>query len=227
MRRCVRMTTNGSGHGGSKQGGGSSASGSKGAPGPDAEPPKESDSSEKALFWAAVSGMTALTGRAGSDDDATTHGQSHKDSSSTSPRSSAHSEFGGEGNMDAAYLRGGGGGGYDFRTSMRELGGGSPLPSDPQCRGTNGADSFCNKLASVLVRALLPLTTWTTRVCLPVLAKRDHLTPTPPPIAGSGQTLGHPAHCFAGAAAGGRRRSPSNRWQRAHHRRLARPRAGH
>ena len=147
------MTSNGSGHGGSKHGGGSS-SGSKGAQGRDENLPKDSDSSEKALFWAAVSGMTALTGRAGSDDDTTTRGQSYKDSSSASPRSPAHSsEFGGEGEMTESAYRRGGGGGYDIdraRANIRELGNASPLPSVPQAGGTSGADSFCCKLASVL-----------------------------------------------------------------------------
>lgn len=109
MRRCVRMTSNGSSGGG--HGGGSSSKLAAPSPGHGSSDgavrlddagrelvhKKAGGDSEQALFWAAVSGCLALNGgpeKAGyeGDDDATTRGTSFKDSCSGSPRSPEHSE---------------------------------------------------------------------------------------------------------------------------------------
>ena len=152
MRRCVRMTSSGSGGGCSSTTAGSSTSSSRG-PGSDrgdAEPSPvvRKPDPEQALFWAAVSGCMALTGQAngGSDDDsAATHGhpgRGSRDSNSSSPpspdRSVADSELYGSH--------------YSLPSASPWWGG--SLRGD----GLTNAESFCGKLASVLVRSPLAFT---------------------------------------------------------------------
>ena len=165
MRRCVRMTSNGSSGSGHSSGGGSSGGMARSLRMVDVEeggreresaaaPARES---EQALFWAAISGCLALHGdkREGdvrSDDDITTRGTSFRDSSSASPRSPAHS-VDSESTCWPTGLRRPlpPDAPIDLLTRLRAYreGGlpGSPSPAAPP---TTGADSFCIKLAHVL-----------------------------------------------------------------------------
>ena len=177
MRRCVRMTSNGSSSTSLVScGGGSSTSTVGAAEQQDARPKSDS---EQALFWAAVSGMVGLTGQGGggegsTDDEGTTvptsslHA-SFDDSSGASP--STFSPRTGSPVQSEEDMRGSAAGwepklvGDDCRVPYyrRGLEQASPrsAPHFPRPYGCSmaggtaaaatGADSFCNRLANVLV----------------------------------------------------------------------------
>lgn len=170
------MNSNGGSHGGGGggagggQAGASSSStvsdgvrgGGRGGDGDEGEAHKiPKPDSDQALFWAAVSGMTALNGKPGGPiDDDTTRGQSFKGSSSASPRSPAHSVES-EMMIESAYRRGGGGGidavpRYDLDRARAIIGEQLDSPIQAGSTPSNGADSFCCKLASVLVSRPVP-----------------------------------------------------------------------
>jgi hypothetical protein len=130
-----------SSNGGSSRGGhpgGNSGGSSRDEP--DSRRASDKSDSEQALFWAAVSGIMAVNGQGGSDHEdsssATLPPGSHRDSSPSSPRSDGHSED------------------YELPPGQRREMGEHRRPS-MQLPGGNftGSNSFCFKLASILVRA--------------------------------------------------------------------------
>ena len=122
---------------------------------------------EQALFWAAVSGCMALNGQqtGGSDDDASTinppHGSVYgRDSGSSSPRSPAHSWH-----SDGEYIAGSK---REREYAMNDSS--RPRPSWTGAGGLpsgafTGKDSFCCKLAALLVRSHIHTFTHSQMAC--------------------------------------------------------------
>jgi hypothetical protein len=145
MRRCVRMNSNGStGSDRTQQNLSSSSSVTEGESDRRVAQKLVTQKSEQALFWAAVSGCLALTGQGASDDDATaTSMHSIRDSGSASPRSPTHSVDSDERHYE--------------RYSVANLMEAARIEQwHPRLRApcwATGTDSFCCKLATVLVSA--------------------------------------------------------------------------
>jgi len=153
MRRCVRMTNNGS------YGNGHSASGSSHGKLADAklidadiEQHESGGVSEQALFRAALSGLRALNGQTAADsaqiDADAADGTAVTTSFNASPRSPAYSDM--EDSPGTNYRRSGMGErslSIDQQLEMRALGYG---PGNLAGAPATGADSFCCKLATVL-----------------------------------------------------------------------------
>lgn len=148
-RRCIRMnSSSGGGSSNSSSGPGIERADGKSGSGQGGDP-------EQAIFWAAVSGVMALNGAAngvGSDDDSSATmrhpGSLSRDSGSSSPRSPTFAEY--DSDNPLGYPRRE----RDAYEPPRGLVSGTPSAALLPGSSMTGSDSFCNKLASVLVRRL-------------------------------------------------------------------------